>query len=191
MNLPNRLTISRILLTFVFVFCVFQTGALSKIAAVLIFFIASLTDFYDGYYAKRHNLVTDFGKLMDPIADKFLILSAFFIFMSRHLIGGWMFAVICGREVVITFIRLYAMRHGSILPAEKAGKIKTVMQITAVLLILFFMFLLESMAQFHWPKAFMAQLYTGIYLFMFAVVMVTLLSGISFLWNNRRFTHGG
>ncbi len=190
MNLPNWLTISRILLTFVFVFCVFQTGALFKIAAILIFFIAALTDFYDGYYAKRHNLVTDFGKLMDPIADKFLILSAFFIFMCRHLIGGWMFVLIGIREVVITFVRLYAMRRGHVLPAERAGKIKTVMQITAVFLVLFFMFLLESMAQFHWPKAFLVQLYRGIYLFMVGVVFVTLLSGISFLWNNRRFTHG-
>jgi CDP-diacylglycerol--glycerol-3-phosphate 3-phosphatidyltransferase len=172
-------------------FCVFQSGALSKIAAIFVFFIASATDFYDGYYAKRHNLVTDFGKLMDPIADKFLILSAFFIFTYQSLIEGWMFAVIGIREVVITLIRLYAMRHGHILPAEKAGKIKTVMQITAVFLILFFMILLESTSRFHWPKAFIVQIYTGIYLFMSAVVLVTLFSGISFLWNNRRLAHGG
>lgn len=190
MNLPNRLTIARIFLTLVFVFCVFQSGALSKAAAILVFCVASATDFYDGYYAKRHNLVTDFGKIMDPIADKFLLLSAFLIFAYQSLIEGWMFAVIGLREVGVTLIRLYAMRNGHVLPAERAGKIKTVMQITAVLLILCFMILLESTARFHWPQAFLVRIYTGIYLFMSAVVLVTLLSGVSFLWNNRQQAYG-
>src|SRR3989344_8523821 len=112
MSLPNRLTIARIFLTFVFVFFAFQTGLPSKIIALVVFLLASLTDFYDGYYAKKYNLVSDFGKLMDPIADKFLILTAFFTFTVLHFIQAWMFVLILVREAGGTLIRLRALRRG-------------------------------------------------------------------------------
>lgn len=189
MSLPNRLTIFRIFLTVVFVFLLTQNGIAAKVMAVIVFVMASLTDFYDGYYAKKHNLVTDFGKLMDPIADKFLILAAFFVFMSMRLIAPWMFAVILIREVTVTAARLQAMRQGRILAAEPAGKVKTVFQIAAVFAILFFTIFVELTMKFHWPSSLIIPLYQGIRLLMSAVAAITFFSGLSFLWNNRRFLH--
>lgn len=185
MSLPNRLTIFRIFLTLVFVFFAVQTGVIFKIIAVVVFLMASLTDFYDGYYAKKYNLISDLGKMMDPIADKFLVLTAFFIFTFMHLIPAWMFVVIFAREVAVTFARLYAMRRGTVLAAEAAGKIKTVLQIFTIFTILIFMILAETNLPGHWP-AWLGRFYKGIYFLMLAVVSVTLFSGISFLWNNRR-----
>ncbi|MBI5415199.1 MAG: CDP-alcohol phosphatidyltransferase family protein, partial [Candidatus Omnitrophica bacterium] len=112
MSLPNRLTLSRILLTLMFVWFLFQPGAGAKIIAVVVFLLASATDFYDGYYAKKYNLVSDFGKMMDPVADKFLVLTAFFVFAVMHMIALWMFVIICAREVAVTLVRLYAMKRG-------------------------------------------------------------------------------
>lgn len=185
MSLPNRLTIARIFLTFVFMLFAFQAGLIPKIIALAVFLLASFTDFYDGYYAKKYNLISDFGKLMDPIADKFLVLTAFFAFMVMHLIPAWMFIVILVREVTVTFIRLQAMRQGKILAAEQAGKIKTVLQIITILTILIFMISAETNFPGH-GSTWLGQFYMGIYCLMLAVVAVTLFSGVSFLWNNRR-----
>src|SRR3972149_6492846 len=128
MNLPNALTISRIVLTFLFIFFICSAGLISKFIAAVLFLIASLTDFYDGYYAKKYQLTSDFGKIMDPIADKVLVLAAFFVFTHMRLIPVWMFALIFIREVLITGWRLAAVLTGEVLAAEKAGKIKTVSQ---------------------------------------------------------------
>lgn len=186
MNLPNRLTIARIVLTFAFVFFAFQSGVTPRIIAVAVFLLASLTDFFDGYYAKKHNLISDFGKLMDPLADKFLILTAFFIFTVMHLVQGWMFALILAREVGVTLVRLRAMRRGKVLAAEGAGKIKTVLQILTILTILLFMIFTEMNLSGHW-SALLGQFHQRVIVpLMFAVVAITLFSGGSFLWNNRR-----
>ncbi len=186
MSLPNQLTIFRIVLTAVFVLFIFQPGLPAKISAAAIFLLASWTDFYDGYYARKHDLSTNFGKIMDPIADKLLILAAFFVFMTMHMIAWWMFMVIFIREVVVTIVRLYAIGQGKILSAEQAGKIKTVLQFAAILSILLFLILTETTFHDHWLEFFVAQLFQGIYILMCIVVAVTLFSGISFVWNNRR-----
>ena len=123
MNLPNVLTIFRIFLTFVFIFLFMQGGLGSRVLALAVFTIASLTDYLDGHLARKYNLISEFGKLMDPIADKFLVLSAFFIFMQLQLIAVWMFAVIFAREVIVTGLRLFALRRGIALAAEAAGKL--------------------------------------------------------------------
>src|SRR3990167_6713861 len=186
MSLPNRLSIVRIILTFVFFFFTFQTGVIPKIIALAVFLLASLTDFFDGYYAKKYNLISDFGKLMDPIADKFLILTAFFIFMVMHLIPGWMFILILVREAGVTLIRLRALRRGKVLAAEQAGKIKTVLQIVAISVILIFMVFAEMNLSGDW-SARLGQFHQwAVDPLMFVVVAVTLFSGVSFLWNNRR-----
>lgn len=186
MSLPNRLTIFRMGLTVFLVWVLFYPGLAAKVIAAVIFLLASWTDFYDGHYAKKHNLVTDFGKIMDPVADKLLILAVFFVFMTMHIVALWMFVVIFVREVAVTAIRFYAMSRGKILAAEQAGKIKTVLQFTAILLILLFLILAESSFQGHWPRLFVIQLSRGIHVLMFVVVAVTLISGISFVWNNHR-----
>lgn len=186
MSLPNRLTIFRMILTVFFAGFLFRQGLAAKVIAAIIFLLASWTDFYDGYYAKKHGLVTNFGKIMDPIADKFLILAAFFVFMTMHIVAVWMFVAIFTREVAVTVIRFYAMSRGKVLAAEQAGKIKTVLQFCAVVLILLFLILVETTVSGHSSSVFVLQLFGGIHALMLVVVAVTLFSGVSFLWNNRR-----
>jgi CDP-diacylglycerol--glycerol-3-phosphate 3-phosphatidyltransferase len=186
-NVPNTLTISRFFLTLLFLFFIFHPGLSNKIIAALIFFLGSATDWYDGYYARKHNLITNFGKILDPIADKFLVLSAFFAFMQMGMVAFWMFIVISFREILITIFRLFAIKKGKVLAAEAGGKYKTVLQIVTVSAILIFLIYRESFLQVNtnteilWLK--------GIAVLMIATVSLTLFSGASFLWHNRRVNH--
>ena len=97
MNLPNKLTILRRALVAVFMFFLFSHGVLAKSLALVTFLAASFTDFLDGYIAKKNNMVTDFGKLMDPIADKILVIAAFAAFVQMQLIEAWMVVIIIAR----------------------------------------------------------------------------------------------
>jgi CDP-diacylglycerol--glycerol-3-phosphate 3-phosphatidyltransferase len=186
MNLPNLLTVCRILLTFGFIFLLEQRGLTPKVLALVIFTLASVTDFLDGYYARKHHLISAFGKIMDPIADKFLMLSAFFIFMQMHIIAAWIFIVIFAREVIVTGLRLWAVGQGKTLAAEGAGKIKTVLQIVAVYLIMIFIVLAQSTQRGELTKAYF-WVFSSLYReFMLGVVLITLWSGLSFIKNNRK-----
>ncbi len=184
MTLPNILTVFRIFLTFIFIALLLQTGLWPKIAATIVFLIASFTDYFDGYYAKKHELVSNFGKIMDPIADKFLMLSAFFIFSKMNIIPLWMVIIIAVREIFITIFRLYALSKGAILSAEVGGKCKTVSQILAIIVILTFIILKELSHSVYVRDILSVSIY-GIYMMMFIVVIMTLYSGLSYLWNNR------
>jgi len=189
MTLPNILTLSRIGLTVLFLFVVVNYGALAKILALGIFLVASFTDFYDGYYAKKHDVVTNFGKIMDPIADKFLILTAFFVFVRLDLITLWMFVIIFVRECLVTGLRLFAMRSGRVLAAEQAGKIKTVIQFVTVCFIMIFMVLRESKISTSWSDASFRYWQGSITGLMVIVIILTLYSGIHWLWKNRDLVH--
>ena len=190
MNLPNILTISRIFLTFIFVAVLLRDGIEAKIIAAVIFAIASLTDLLDGYFAKKRKQVTDFGKLMDPIADKFLTLAAFFVFARMNVIAFWMFALVAGREIVVTIFRLVAKkRKGAALAAERGGKYKTVFQIVTIGVILLFLILRESEWAANWPSSLFYQWYTAIDILMLITIILTLTSGSLYLWKNRRVIH--
>src|SRR3990170_11683 len=136
MNLPNKLTVSRIILTFVFMFFLFSKGLTSKSLALVVFIAAALTDLFDGMIAKSRNLITDFGKIMDPIADKILVLGAFLSFIQLQLIPAWTVVVIIGRESAITSLRFFALSKGRVIAASKGGKYKTVSQMAAIFIIL-------------------------------------------------------
>ena len=112
MNLPNILTISRIVLAVVLVFLLEESSSTGNILAVIVFAIASLTDFYDGHLAKKRGLVSNFGKIMDPIADKILLLSAFGVLAHIGMIAWWMFIVIAIREILVTASRLCGHASG-------------------------------------------------------------------------------
>ena len=147
MNLPNCLTLSRFVFAVILVVLLVQNSLYANIAALVIFVIASLTDFYDGYFAKKCGLVSNFGKIMDPIADKVLILAVFSVLsFSAGLFSPWMVIAIALREVSVTISRLNAMRQGHVLAAEQAGKIKTVVQILAIFLML--MYLIADQSEF-------------------------------------------
>jgi len=186
LNLPNVLTILRIILTVLFIYLFCQNGLGSRLFALIVFTLASLTDYFDGYLARKYDLITPFGKLMDPIADKFLILSAFFIFMQLQLIATWMFIAIFAREVIVTGLRLAAVRRGIALAAEGAGKLKTVLQIVAVYLIIVFTVLTQLTNDTQSFQLLVRQVFMGINYFVFVVVIVTLWSGVLFIWNNRK-----
>lgn len=190
MNLPNRLTILRIFLTFVFIIFMSLGGLSPKIIAFLIFIIASLTDYYDGYLARRNNQVTDFGKLMDPIADKILILSAFLAFLQMQLISAWMVVIIFSREALITGLRLFAINKGKVLEAEAAGKHKTVSQMVAIFLIFIFIIYKETLLKFYsWGQRIDLFFRISIFVLMLITVSLTVVSGLSYLWRNRKLIH--
>ncbi len=187
MNLANRLTMSRILLTFVFMFFLFCQGLWFKVLSLVVFSLAALSDLFDGMIAQRRNMVTDFGRLMDPIADKILVLAAFSAFVQLQLIDAWMFVIIVSREILITSLRLFALNKGKVLSAARAGKHKTVLQMTVIFTILGFIVLKEVILKYYtwnpdWEKVFCQ----GIFFFMLLTVGLTLYSGLSYLWENRK-----
>jgi CDP-diacylglycerol--glycerol-3-phosphate 3-phosphatidyltransferase len=139
--LPNILTVLRIPLAGLFVYFLLQPGLENKILAAVFFSLAVITDFLDGYLARKYKFLSNFGKLMDPIADKVLTLSAFAVFAWMHLFPWWMFAVVCIREVGITVFRLWAGAQGVVLAAEKSGKWKTALQMMVIIGVLLFLIL--------------------------------------------------
>lgn len=137
MNLPNKLTILRILLVPFFVLFLltnFVPG--SKWIALIIFIVASLTDLADGKIARKYNLVTNFGKFMDPLADKLLVCSAFICLVDLHRMPTWIVLVIIAREFIISGFRLVASDNGVVIAASYWGKFKTTFQMFAIILLI-------------------------------------------------------
>ena len=187
MNIANRLTILRIILTFVFMFFLFCHGLWAKALSLAIFIFAALSDFFDGRIAHQRNMVTDFGKLMDPIADKILVLAAFTAFVQMQLIDAWMFVIIVSREILITSLRLFVLNKGKVLSATKAGKHKTVSQMVVIFYILGFIVLKEViLAFFIWNPAWENFFHNSVYILMLLTVGLTLYSGLYYLWENRK-----
>lgn len=135
MNLPNKLTLTRILLIPVFVACM-ETIGTDYYISLIVFAIASFTDFLDGNIARKCDLVTTFGKFMDPLADKLLVLSAFVLLSANGQVPSWITIIILARELAITGFRTIAASKGVILAAGKSGKIKTVTQMMTILIML-------------------------------------------------------
>lgn len=185
-QVPNILTVSRLFLAAGFILCLLQPGVVSILLATFFFLLAAISDFYDGYYAKKYNLTTNFGKIMDPIADKFLILSAFFMFVPLNLVPLWMFYVIFVRELFVTGTRLAAIRKGEFIAAERAGKFKTALQMTVIFVMLGVVALEQSGSDFTGKILIEALGAHAVEMLMIATVWVTLISGLLYLWNNRR-----
>jgi len=128
-NLPIFLTLSRIVLIPVFVFTVYH----HPFVGAIVFGIASITDLLDGYLARRTGQITKFGIILDPIADKFLVISALIVLVDMERLSAWIAIVIIVREFLVTGLRVVALSKDIIIPAEMGGKIKTTTQIFAVL----------------------------------------------------------
>lgn len=189
MNLPNKLTLSRLVLTLIFIVVVFAEFPHAPTLALLLFSVASLTDYFDGRIARRDKLITNFGILMDPLADKILVCSAFIAFVGLHLIHAWIVVVIVARELAITGLRLLAASKQVVLAAERFGKHKTISQIVAILAILVAVSYKQwgrpgelvfgfSICGKPWVESF------SIFATWFAVLL-TFLSGSIYLWRNR------
>lgn len=186
MNLPNQLTLLRIALSFLLILLLLTPGLGAKLAAAVVFTVASLTDLWDGRIARSKGRVTDFGVLMDPIADKVLVLAAFLAFVQLNIVPAWMVALIATREFLVTGLRLFALGKGHVLPAEAAGKHKTVSQIVAISFTLLFLIALEWGATRPHGSQWVAVMESGIWWLMLITVALTLTSGFSFLWRHRK-----
>lgn len=201
MNLPNKLTVSRLLLTVLFLWAMFSRSPLNDTLALVFFCAAGLTDFLDGRIARRRNLITNFGVLMDPLADKILTCSAFIALVERHMqnipdavftlgnltlrpkVEAWMVVIIVARELAITGLRLLAASKNVVLAAERYGKHKTISQIVAIIALL----VLEAYVEW-WPWLqglfkLWAPAFTMLALWL--TVVLTATSGLLYLWRNR------
>jgi len=191
MNLPNKLTVSRFVLTAVFLWALFSPFRYNDTLALFVFSLAGLTDYLDGHLARSRQLITNFGKLMDPLADKVLTCSAFIAFVeSSHLnpaapvkVAAWMVIVIVARELAITGLRLLAASKNIVLAAERFGKHKTISQIVTINA------LLIGDACEEWPaswKNFFAPWVPGFAeVMLWITVALTAMSGAIYLWRNR------
>lgn len=169
LNAPNVLTVVRILLVPVLVVALLTETARGDLLAAVVFAVASLTDAVDGWLARRSNLITTFGKLMDPIADKLLILAALLALVSLQRVDAWVATVIIAREFAVTATRMAASQQGVVVSAAAWGKAKTVVQVACVFLLI---------AVDGSP--------TWLDLLVYATVAITLISGVDYFFGLRR-----
>ena len=191
MNLPNQLTMGRLFLTALFVAVMSIPDQLLKsfhlldyriTIAILFFLIASLTDFLDGYIARKLKLVTDFGKLIDPLVDKILTSAVFIILTQENMIPAWITITIISREFLVTGLRLLASNQGKVLSADSLGKWKTTSQIIVAS---FFLIVMGSNEPTLNCLEFIDQPMIGNLLIIICTT-ITIVSGWSYLSKNRR-----
>jgi CDP-diacylglycerol--glycerol-3-phosphate 3-phosphatidyltransferase len=172
LNLPNVLTVLRIMLVPVLVAALLGNTPAGDVLAAVVFALASVTDFVDGYLARARGSVTTFGKLMDPLADKLLIVAALLALVSLDRLPAWIAMVIITRELAVTVLRLGATQVGVVMSASMFGKVKTCLQIAAILAVI----------AVHGQPLWVASI-------LYVTVVVTVLSGLDFFFGVRRRIH--
>lgn len=155
--------------------------------ALVIFTLAALTDFLDGKIARGRNLITDFGRLMDPIADKILVIAAFLAFVELKIIPAWMIIVIIAREFLITGLRLLAANKNIIIAAVKSGKHKTVSQMVSIFVILGVLLFKEIALKYFdfWNVSLENKIGAYIYYMMMVTIVLTIISGLAIVLENK------
>ncbi|BEH90499.1 MAG: CDP-diacylglycerol--glycerol-3-phosphate 3-phosphatidyltransferase [Turicibacter sp.] len=185
MNLANKLTLLRIILIPFFIVCFYIPSLIVNTVAVnnylipyanllglIIFLLAAITDFIDGYVARKYNMITDFGKFMDPLADKLLVTAALLVLLENGLISGWVVFVILAREFIVTGFRTIAASKGVVIAAGWLGKIKTVVQFMMISTLLLLNYPFEI---FNWPVD---------RIFIALAVVLTVASGVEYIYKN-------
>ena len=181
LNLANRLTVLRIFLVPVFVlFMLWRSNPSSPLIALGIFAVASVTDYADGKIARKRNMVTDFGKFLDPIADKILVLSAMICMVPSGLCSPVVVIIVIAREFLVSSLRLVAASHGVVIAAGRSGKLKTASQMLSVILIL----TLESIGS---VSGFDLRTHTISNILMWLTCAITVYSGAEYLFKNKNF----
>ena len=173
MNLPNKLTIARVIAVPFFVFFYIKKMA---IISLILFVLASITDTLDGKIARKYNLITNFGKIMDPLADKVLVYAAFCLFVADGKIPAWTLIIILTREFLVAGVRAVAAAKGIVIAADMAGKIKTVLQMFAVPCLI--------ICTVH------PVLYYCAYILFYASLLMTIISGINYTVKNKTVFEG-
>ena len=185
MTIPNMLTIGRILMTPFFIICLFYDHPWAKSWALIIFIVASITDAYDGYLARKNNQVTEAGKFLDPLADKILVSSAFISFAVMGVVEYWMVALIIFRDLFVTGLRIAMSHKGFIMITSNIAKTKTGTQLGIIIFILIFLGLKALNLE---PLKFILQLiiqYHFIYVITLIMTIFTVITGISYIRTNR------
>lgn len=194
MNLPNKLTLLRIILTPIFMVALMVNLPFNYFVAMLIFIVASITDMLDGQIARKQGLVTDFGKFMDPLADKMLTTAAFIGFLAKEIGSGmeWILFIVLFREFMVSSIRLVAASSGGkVIAANIWGKLKTVSQIVAIIFALVIAQIMQIVGWFNIPFEVMsvvglvAQIAVSVPLWISAILCV--ISGVIYLLDNKDF----
>ena len=186
MAIPNILTVMRIFLTPIFIICLFSDFFGAQLWALIIFIVASITDAYDGYLARKNNMVTNTGQFLDPLADKILLSSAFISFSIMGLIDIWMVALIIFRDLFVTSLRVLLSRKGFIMITSKIAKSKTAVQIGIIIFTLLFL----TLKGFNWVLLedyliFINEYQLVYYLTMIAVIF-TVYTGYNYIQENRK-----
>ena len=182
MNWPNRLSLIRIASVPVITLLLVMDGVMwTRYAALFLFIFAAITDFVDGHLARKYHLVTNFGKFIDPVADKMLVLSTLIMLTWHGLLPAWIVVAVLFRELAVDGLRLVAVEQGKVIAAGKLGKIKTTVQITLIIvhLVFFAQFpLLHILARW-------LMIPTQI-----AMLIMTIWSGVDYFLNNKEVLHG-
>ena len=199
MNLANKLTMGRIIAIPFFILFMFMGNISTRVAALLIFILAALTDVYDGIVARHREEVTNFGKFIDPLADKLIVSAALISFVQlRELsIPAWMVILVISREFIITGLRSVAASRGTIIPASLSGKFKTTSQMVVIITILIILIVnavlknywqvtpLELQTFLGWRKVLGYILDRAPYWLMLLVTALTVISGFNYIFRNK------
>ncbi len=187
MNLPNKLTVLRVLfIPAIMIFLLADGIPFRWLIGGLCFGAASLTDMLDGKIARQRNLITDFGKLMDPVADKMLIMSTLICFVQEDICGAWVVVVILFREFLVTSMRMIAADKGKVIAANIWGKIKTVTQMIAIIGI----FCSKASGEFSFIPPLVGQLLMIVSnVVLYTAVAATIFSGARYMYDAREFFH--
>jgi CDP-diacylglycerol--glycerol-3-phosphate 3-phosphatidyltransferase len=185
MTLPNKLTVLRMLLAFFIMALLLVPGVIAKLAALATFGLASFTDWLDGWLARRSRQTSALGALLDPIADKVLVLGTFLAFVQLRLVPAWMVLVILLRELIITGVRLVVASRQTVLAAAREGKHKMVSQLTTILLILVVLVIREASGPGGLDANVDAVLNGAVIAAMWITVILTVVSGAQFFWRHQ------
>ncbi|MBI4342963.1 MAG: CDP-diacylglycerol--glycerol-3-phosphate 3-phosphatidyltransferase [Candidatus Omnitrophica bacterium] len=185
MTLPTQLTLLRIGLAFLTMALLFLPGWPAKAAALAVFIVAALTDWLDGYLARRWNQMTPTGALLDPIADKVLVLGLFLAFVQLRLVPAWMVLVILFRELLITGVRLFAASRHVVLAAAKEGKHKTISQMATIVVVLSVLLIEELAGREGIAPGLQSSLTWLMEGCLWVTMGLTVFSGALFFWRHR------
>ena len=186
MAIPNILTVMRIFLTPIFIICLFSDFFGAQLWALIIFIVASITDAYDGYLARKNNMVTDTGRFLDPLADKILVSSAFISFSIMGLIDIWMVALIIFRDLFVMGLRFLMSRRGFIMITSKIAKSKTGVQVGIIIFTLLFL----TLKGFNWVLLEDYLIFINEYQLVYYLTMITVIftvyTGYNYIQENRK-----
>jgi CDP-diacylglycerol--glycerol-3-phosphate 3-phosphatidyltransferase len=195
MNIPNAITVSRLFLTAGFILFVTFESTWGHFTALILFIIAAISDFVDGWLARKMNLITPLGKLLDPLADKILVCSAFVFLTAEGLCPVWVTALIIGREFLVTGLRQIAIEAGQVLAADRLGKWKTAFQLTYLIagMIRLTLDTMESVGSFSPLHTLTTPWGEGAWLLPISLglaVGLTVISGWNYVWSSRYLLRG-